>query len=462
MNTLAKKIPGKQLTMVQCLTTLLLVVIICCVSFGTVFSLTLTVDNDVEEAFYKTIEKLDGDPDSIEIPEQIDVNLIFLVKSIGAGVDTVSALLSGDDDKDDVNNPYGDDFGFDADNIQDVKEKALSQDTVNLVAFIVAIVQSFKSSIILGLCNLMLMIMAFTFPLTLLIKGIIALIGFFSNFSTDWGKAFHKVSKAIFGAISLFPVLLLLMILVPEVQFGWAIYSVLWLCVVALVLNLVVSRLKYYEPEDLKYLNILQIVSAVGFGGFLMFFFGFAGSDVINSLWDGVDRLELTSFEAITENILTVILVALIISGLTSILDLMTQSVTRISCMSKSKSDTHLVSTTMGLLTILAVVYLTTSDFELDLGEGATSFWVAALGVVIMFVAEILLKVLPKKLCPAVSTERRREIVTGAYTYEAPVEEAPAEEVPAEEAPAEEAPAEEAPVEEAPAEETSAEETSAT
>lgn len=421
MKALAKILPGKRLTMIQCLTTLLLVIIICCVSFGTIFSVTLTVDKDLEDTFYDVVETLGGDPNEVELPEQVDVNLIFLIKSLGAGYDTISSLLSGSSDK-------GGSEGMieDQENIMNNKDKILSQNTINFAAFVVAMGQSFEQSIILGICNVMLMIMSFTFPLTLLISSIIAIIGFLCHFTSDWGKAFHKVSKAISTAISLFPVLLLLMILVPEVQFGWAVYTVLWLCVTALILNLVASRLKYYEGQDFKYINILQIVSAGSFIGFLMFFFGFAGSNIVNALWDGVARLSITSVRDIVENILTVLLVIILISGLSGILNYMTQSVTRLACMSKSKSDTHIVAVSFGLATILAIVALIFSSFSLDLGEGAVAFVIAALGVGIMFAAEIVLMVLPKQLCPEVTAARRREIVTGAYIYEE-TEETPAE-----------------------------------
>lgn len=453
MNTLAKKIPGKRLTMIQCLSTLLLVIIICCVSFGTIFSLTLTVDGEIEDTFYNIVEKLGGDSDEIKIPTEVDVDLIFLVKSVGAGVDTLVSVISGRSEK-------GGAEGIieDAENIMNNKDKILSEDTINFAAFVSAMVQSFEESLILGICNVMLIIMAFVFPITLVIKSIIAIIGFFCYFHKDWGKAFHKVSKAIYGAISLFPVLLLLMVLVPEVQFGWAVFTVLWLSVAALVLNLAASRLKYYEGEDFKYLNVLQIVSACSFIGFLMFFFGFAGSDVIPALWSGVANLEIESLTDILENILTAILVSMIISGLMSILKFMTNSVTRLCCMSKSKSATHIVSTSMGLVTILALVALIFTDFALDLGDGTASFVVAALGVVIMFASEIVLKALPAALCPNVSGQRRKEIVTGAYTYEETLEEAPAEEDPLEEDVIEEDAVEEDAVEEATSEEDAVEE----
>ena len=99
MKTLTKYLPGKRLTMIQCLTTLLLVIVICCVSFGTVFSLTYTVDEETEETFYNIIEKLGGNPEETELPTQVDVNAIFLVKSLGAGFTTVKAVISGRSDK---------------------------------------------------------------------------------------------------------------------------------------------------------------------------------------------------------------------------------------------------------------------------------------------------------------------------------------------------------------------------
>ena len=454
MNTLAKKIPGKRLTMIQCLTTLLLVIIICCVCFGTIFSVTLTLDEEVEETFSAVINKLGGDPDEIQIPTEVDVNLIFLVKSVGAGVDTMISVISGRSEK-------GGTEGMieDAENILNNKDKILSEDTINFAAFVAAMVQSFKSSLILGICNVMLIIMSFVFPITLVIKGIIAIIGFLCSFYRDWGKAFHRVSKAIHGAISLFPVLFLLMVLVPEIKLGSAVYTVLWLSVTALVLNLVASRLKYYEADDFQYFNILQIVSACSFVGFLMFFFGITGSDIIPALWSGVANLEIESITDIFKNILTVILISMILSGLISLLKFMTDSVTRLACMSKRKSATHIVSTAMGLVTILALVALIFTDFALDLAGGTVAFVIAVLGVVIMFASEIVLKVLPTALCHNVSGKRRKEIVTGAYTYEATLEEASIEEAPVEETPVEEAPVEEAPVEEAPVEETPAEET---
>lgn len=443
MKALAKYLPGKRLTMIQCLTTLLLVIIICCVSFGTIFSVTLRVDTDTHDVIENILDHLSDGPVEAEIPEQVDVNLIFLVKSIGAAIDTITSLISGKSEKDGIDSVIED-----YENIQNNKDKIVSQDTVNFAAFVGAIYQGLQKNLIVGACYLLLIIMAFTFPITCLIKGIIALIGFFCHFTTDWGKAFHKVSKAIFGAISLFPVLLLLMILVPEVQFGWAIYSVLWLCVAALILNLAASRLKYYEGQDFKYLNILQIVSACSFGAFLMFFFGIAESNVTSALWDGIASLEISSINDIIQNILTVLLVLVFVSMLTRILNFMPKSVTRLACMSKNKSDTYIPSTVMGLISLLALYLLTKTDFELNLGNGKTSFIVALVGVVLMFAAEIVLKVLPAKLCPEVSAERRKEIVTGAYFCDFPAEEAPAEEAPAEDTPAEDASAEELSTEE--------------
>ena len=146
----------------------------------------------------------------------------------------------------------------------------------------------------------------------------------------------------------------------------------------------------------------------------------------------------------------------------------MSKIVTRLACMSKSKSSTHIAVTVIGLLAVIAPFILMNTDFNLTLADSEmTAFVLAAIGIVLMLAAEITLKILSDKLCPTVSSKRRKEIVTGSYIYEeataeeAPVEETPAEEAPAEETPAEETPAEETPAEETPAEETPAEETPA-
>ena len=463
MKALAKHLPGKRLTMIQSIVTLLLVIVICCVTFGTIFTIPLAVDEDTQNFIQETLEEINDGPVEFTIPEKVDVNIIFLVKSIGAGVETVKSLMSGASDQDGINDALEN-----VENIQNNKDKLLSQDTVNFAAFIGAIYQSYQKSAILGYCYLLLVTMAFIFPIVCLFKGLIALFGFLFSFTSDWGKAFSRVSKAIYGTIKLFPVLLLLMILVPEIQFGWAIYTILGLCAAALVLNFTASRLKYYEGQDYRYLNILQILSACSMAAFLMFFFGIAKSGVIAALWDGINALNISTFNDIKENIITFALASVFVSLLTRILDFMPKCVTRLACMSKSKSSTHIPSTAMGLISILALYFLTKTDFKLELGSGKTAFIIALVGVVLMFVIEILLKVIPNITCRQVTLQRRREIVTGAYycdyieettsvTEITPVEEAPAEVATTEEATTEVTTTEEATAEVATTEEATAE-----
>ena len=144
-------LPGKTLTMIQSLVCLALVVVICCVSFGTFFSVTLTVDDEMEEDIMDLLEEInDGPITDVEIPEEVDVSLLFLLKSVGTTVKTVSALISGGDDSD---SNYGEEVSL------------VNQDTVNFVAFIVAIGQSFAENILLGLAHISLFFLALIFPI---------------------------------------------------------------------------------------------------------------------------------------------------------------------------------------------------------------------------------------------------------------------------------------------------------
>ena len=55
MKKLAQLLPGKTLTMIQALACLLLVVIICCVSFGTIFTVSVEVDSDMKNTIYDVL-----------------------------------------------------------------------------------------------------------------------------------------------------------------------------------------------------------------------------------------------------------------------------------------------------------------------------------------------------------------------------------------------------------------------
>ena len=498
---LAKTLSGKNLTLIQNIICVVLIVVMALTSFGTIFSLEVDLDSETKKSVEDFLSDMKEGDEKIDIPDEINVSLPFMIRSVGSLADVLKSAMDGlkemNESADRLNN--SDDYEEVSDAMddmkdaeKDMKEGMLSQNLVNFAVFIFALGASFKTHWLVGLCNILLMFLVIILPVVCVIAAIRALIALLSK-KNDPGKAFHKIAKALGSIIGVFPMLLVVMVMVPEVAFGGAVTGILGMCIAALVVCLVVSRLKYYDKADFTYLNTVQAVSVGSLVAYLIFFTNITKSGFVGTLFKRMGTYTAkevgnAAANAITKNesaakpdfvpvLLTLVFVVLTIS----VINYLSQIVTRIACMSKSKSDSHLVTGIFALITaVIPFVLMNHKEFKLELAEkDESTFMVAVVGLVLILVCEIVMMILSKTLCSATPAERRREIVTGAYIYvdteeevvaeeavaveapaaeEAPAEEAPAEETVAEEAPAEEAVAEEAPVEEAVAEEAPAEE----
>jgi hypothetical protein len=236
MKSLSQILPAKRVTMIQALVCFALVLAICAFSFGTVFSLNITVDEELESKVDELFSELPVEVDiNFEDVTSIDVSLPFLVKSIGSGVSFVQTFF------DILGNADSPDFDMEAANAALV-EKLQDRDLINLLVFAVLLILSFGSNIIVGLCNVLLLVATFVLPIIAVISAIRAIFGLLFN-TNDMGNAHHKISRALYSVISFFPLLLLIMLVVPEVQFGGAVYAILICCAIGLAINLIASRL---------------------------------------------------------------------------------------------------------------------------------------------------------------------------------------------------------------------------
>ncbi|MBP3369503.1 MAG: hypothetical protein J6L85_02020, partial [Clostridia bacterium] len=238
--------------------------------------------------------------------------------------------------------------------------------------------------------------------------------------------------------------------------------------------SFLVSRLKGYEKTELKYLNVLQICSIASLVAFIVFFTNMAKTHILNAFFSGsggflMDQVgNLATKQKV--DLLPLVLIYTFVVVLVMVCSYLVNIVTRIACMSSSKKDTHIFTTAAGLALVVIPFILMKTEFKLELGaEEMSAFYASCVGLILMFVVELVLKVLSKTVSAGISAARRKEIVTGAYvheieaanTFEAAVDEELADEEPAEEAEetAEEEAAEEVVEEEAPAEEAASEET---
>lgn len=417
---------SKGVTLAQMVCCLVLILVVCVSSFGTIFTVGFELDEDMTNSIESAINTIGGEAEDIEIQTEIDVDFFFLVRSAVASGDVIGEIIdTAKDAKEDMEHFDGEEA------LDNIKEKLMNQDFVNFIVLIVLIAGSFASNIFVGIGNLFLLGLTISLPITAVIATIRALIGVISNRS-DVGKALHKISRAFYSVIAVFPMVLLVLVMVPDVRMGGAVYTIMGCCIACLVINFVGSRIKHYEGQDLRYINILQILCVVGLVGYVIFFFNFMQSGIINAAYSTFAKSVGTEIgEAIggdkSVDYVPIVLTILLLIAVLSALDNLTRIVTRFACMNKGKSAVSIGTAVISLLVIALPIVMKSMDIDFEIAEESMSaFTVTSVGVGIMAAAEILLAVLINKLCPAVSKERRQEIVTGAYYYVAGENEAPA------------------------------------
>ena len=466
---------GKGLVKLQSIVLLVLIIAMLFMSFGTIF--TIEVDgmskSDKKELSNFLEEELDLD---VKLPDKVDVNAFTLIKIAGS----VKKLIESLDNSKNVKLTKADE--------EELLKVAvilyvcagpiLSEDGLDNIDgdnAIATIINLAIELLIPFFCFIYLMILAIIIAISLLIASIRAILGFF-NAELDNGEVVANMSKSIHRIIKLFPAILLIRLFCTDYKYGSAIIGILVLSVLALVLGVVVSRLKKYEPADFKYLNVLQIISAVSVIGLALFVFSILKTDIfmvgLRSVFDTY------FFEYMIDGgefpVVPFILLLVLFATVSSAVKAIPRILTRVACMSKTKSAVHIPSAVIAFIAVIIPSVMKGNEFiaedvKFELTNAAqSSMSLAIVGLVIMLVAEIALKVVPNYVCEDCTKENRQKIVTGAYYIEiedAPAAEEVAAEAPAAEeaAPAEEAPAAEeaAPAEEAPAAEEKVEETTA-
>ncbi len=467
---LAKVLPGKALMFIQNLVCFLLILVMCVISFGTIFTVRIELSDGMRgtlEEIIQVAEPEGSEGGELTIPEEIDVSLPYIIKSMGRiigsaknlmtlwndvqdlqrsanslkdrkaelektendmnassqeGLDGVKTGLENVKDEMDGVQKDLDEVEQKLENVKSDLRSIITPELVSILALVLTLVSCFGSNMLLAISYIFLLCMVVTIPLTAVIQGIIAIISFFARL-THPERGFHRVARSFAGIFGVLPLILIVKLLVPSVQLGYTVWGILACVVAGLVISLMAARLKYYDKADFKYLNVLQIVSAGSVGAFLLFFFTILKSGVVGGIVErfGTYQASSSGMRYLSWGLIAVFFVTLVMS-----FDYMIHVFTRFACMSKSRSDKHIVSASMHMLTAIVPFVLMLTEFDLVLtGRSLVYFILASAGLVLMLAAEIVLTVLDKTLCGEVSKERRRAIVTGGYVY---VEEAVATE----------------------------------
>lgn len=487
-------VPRKTTAMIQVWASMLLILI----AVFLCFSPMITLKTGSMDAIGDMVQKITGQ-EIVDIPEEVEVTCPKLIGSIGLIINAVSA--ASDSEK--------------ASNT-DFEAMLQSEDGKNTIVMVAAIANSvmgpimslFDSegeegegggefNIVSLIFNVLLVFVAtiymlgFTliFPFIFVIFAIIALVTALKNLS-DPTLAAPKLAKRLPGLITLPMIFMLFSCVLPSMNYGWGAMGVWIVCLVSVLVNFVISRLRSYNANDWKYLTVLQGTSLVGIIGFMVFFVNILKAGVFKSFITGnwsvflqkvimgtaADKnAEVASMAYIIDAVMVLVAVFLVLNSI----DYLKHCGQRISCaVARTKtgkiSDNHIVlAVAMMFIYVLPTIVMNSKNYTEDpfdakaegvesflkLKEGQAAFDAALIGLIIMLVAEIALIVLKKVFCKDMTKDDMVIAMSGnapaLLAEEAPVvEEAVAEEAVAEEAPvAEEAVAEEAVAEEAAAEE---------
>ena len=145
------------------------------------------------------------------------------------------------------------------------------------------------------------LILTLIIPISLFIKAVSALVCVARGFNNPESIAAHLGSK-LSGFISLPLVFMLLQCVVPGMTYGYGIVAVCLLSVFSVLVNLLASRAHAYQPEQLKYLNILQGGAVVGIAGFMVFFFNIINTGIFKAFSGGYFPGYLSAVLTLSQN----------------------------------------------------------------------------------------------------------------------------------------------------------------
>ncbi len=414
---------GKGLAFLESVALLAIIVIMLFMSFGTIFTLSLDIKGEFKEDLNDVIHELTGE-ENVEINEEIDINFMFLVNTALTIVDIVEAINSVDDN-DSSSNPA-----------EKLDEEDL-QNMINIVAFGFALVSKFGdiaeiddiekidaktviNAILFVICVIYLIFFTVILVLTLAFATLGAVFSFLIS-GKKAGKASARISKSIHRVIKIFPGLIFIQLFTTEIEYGSAITGILWLCVAALAVGVVASRVKKYDKPGFKYLNILQLVSAVSVAGLVMFVLNILETDIILEAF--YQTFDIDFFKSIVNEkveFIPLIFLFLLLICVPMALRSIPRVVTRFACMSKSKSAVHIAKAVMALFAVIVpFVMLNYKEVGFTLNDDQyTALILAAVGLGIMLAAEIALAILTDNFCDDCTEDEQMKIVTGAYLYD--------------------------------------------
>ena len=405
MKTLEKIFRPKLVSILQTVLCFLLMIVLLWASLGTVFELDVNLNEKTTSMLDKIFSS--ASEEEFAIPEKVEVSLPFILKSIGGAIGFIVSMVASL-------------FGMSIDAFGN-----MSQGAVDLICLIAAVISALQTNLVLGVCYAFILYIVFAIPISCVINLFICLISIFKNIINP-GKAFHRIGKSFAKITHKLPLVLLIVALVPDVKLGKGVIGIFAACLGGLVISLVASRLKVYEKAEFKYINLLQCFSLASVAAFAVFYMNIGKANMIPAFVDAATSAGAGQARNI---LMDIAFLALYVVALVIFFNYMSKSLTRLACMSSSKSDTHLFTAIVGLVVAALPFVVNYMGFGISLSdEQFSAHIVCTVAIGVIFVLELVFMILSAVLCRDVKAAERKAIVTGAYIHE-PKEEEESEDV---------------------------------
>ena len=395
MKTLEKIFRPKLVSILQTVLCFLLMIVLLWASLGTVFELDVNLNEKTTSMLDKIFSA--ASEEEFAIPEKVEVSLPFILKSIGGAIGFIVSMVASL-------------FGKTFEALGNV-----SQGAVDLICLIAAVISALQTNLVLGACYAFILYIVFAIPISCVINLFICLISIFKNI-TNPGKAFHRIGKSFAKITHKLPLVLMIVALVPDVKLGKGVIGIFAACLGGLVISLVASRLKVYEKAEFKYINLLQCFSLASVAAFAVFYMNIGKANMIPAFVDAATSVGTGQARSI---LMDIAFLALYVVALVIFFNYMSKSLTRLACMSSSKSDTHLFTAIVGLVVAALPFVVNYMGCGISLSdEQLSAHIVCTVAIGVIFVLELVFMILSTVLCREVKSSQKKAIVTGAYVHE--------------------------------------------
>lgn len=424
---------GEPLLKTQTKVCCILIAVMLVMSFLPIYSVDVEVPAFMQSAMNQ-VENVLNDPlisngEDIDfvLPERLNVNLLLFIRA-GTKIDDIVELYKSIMEVAQYRTATSTQEYYQAYNklqivAADVKDIVNSGEFLDMMALAAVITSSAGDSLNLTVMITMIL-MTVILPTTLLSTLIIAIVGWII-LRKDAERAYLFMMRVFRRGARVFLVVLALGLLDSSIRMSAGIIMAIIACVFGFVFCSISSRFKYHTPVGKRYLNIVQVSSALKVAAFFGYYVCLARSGIIGKYVAVVSKDALKNIfskdygEKFLEQYLFMLGALAVVAALVVTLSVLTGTLSRLGGMLPRNKETGIFSSLMSVVLIAVPVYESLTDWRIPVdNEGKALLVLAATFTLVMILCDLSTKLLRYMLCPDLRETEKDSILRGLQAVE--------------------------------------------